>query len=161
MNLMFLFNHLNNERKALEKCWSNHTAYPDLKVNKDLDQKSKGQCFVTSVYLYFLCYKIIRDKTDFTIKRGYVENSFGEILIKDHCWLEGELKFGKHLIIDLTADQSIVVNKSVIFGSMDFISSQFGIKYVTKKIYKKNDLRKLDKSTKTRCLQLINKRYNL
>lgn len=148
------------ERVALEKCWSSKTAHPSTKL--DLHSNvSKGQCFVTSMYLFNLFNNSNQKNFLITIHRGHVENLEGMHLVNDHCWLEIETDLHDNIIIDMTADQSNNIEIKVILGFRNVMPINFNIKYITNKIYAEKDLLMLDISTKNRFLYLLSSRNKI
>ena len=158
MNIEVLNNILSKERTILEKCWSNITAYPKVKIWKKCN-KSKGQCFVTSMHLIRFIEKEIKEGIAF-INRGIVKSIDGAIIINDHCWIEihSDL-YCEPLIIDITVDQSKKVNKKVLLNFKNQITIKYKVNYITNKVYSQYDLQNLDENTKMRYLSLTSK-YN-
>ncbi len=155
LDLDSVYQDLCQERYILERCWSRLTAHPKTLFARK-SPISKGQCFVTSMHLFYKFNRYLAKKHLITIKRGFVENKHGSILIEDHCWIEiGSKLENDRLIIDLTADQSDEISDKILISFKSLSKDLYGLRYVEQRNYNENDLYRLSFNTKIRFSLLL------
>lgn len=156
LNIIKQKNKLAFVRSLLEKSWTSQTSYyfQNNQLIYNVNKKSLGQCFVTSLLLYNEYYRNCNDYC-VNIHRGSVVDMYGSNVLEDHCWLElFTNKQNDVYIIDLTLDQTPLFSKKVLFENKYLINKKYNIHYLTKKIYHFDELKNLKPLTLYRYQQL-------
>src|SRR5436190_16947795 len=146
------------ERALLELSWTNDTAYPDERRSLGT-YSSNGQCFVTSYYLFHAlkrCFGL-----DCVIQRGQIIDNLGRKLLSNHCWISFLDKNEHPWIIDLTADQSFSIGKTVLIGPETEICRFDGFKFLVESKWTGDELGQIDTKALIRCQKLIENRQFL
>lgn len=126
-----LFSVVSNFRSAIAPLWTEETAFKVPEIAEYGPNIPGGQCAVTCLVLKDVLAGEFPDEPTFLVS-GEVRSANGEILIGDHAWL----KFGiddDALIIDPTADQSPVIDETVILGTESELVER-GLRYIEKEI---------------------------
>ena len=156
---MNLFNVLINERVLLEKSWSETTIYPGSLID-DLN-KSVGQCFVTSSFIYFFL-KELFVKRKFLIKRGVVFDKTNNVILANHCWVEMIGTRNQKFIIDLTLDQSKTIKEKVIANNRDFVINKLGLYYFSYREHRYHSYYEIEnENARKRYINLVRNRVKI
>jgi len=122
---------LRRYRQLLESAWSVNTAHPRyaLDAGRSSMPNPRGQCGVTSAWLAVELHG--RHNLDATYCYGSLEIDIpGVPAVRHHCWLEiGEPENPHRLVIDLTSDQAVGLNRDIICEPHDELVAQ-GMRYV-------------------------------
>lgn len=149
---------LHIERRILEQSWDSNTAYPES-ISKNDSVKSEGQCFVSSLFLYFNLKELLDNYLELQIHRGIINDLNGNLLIEDHCWLEIERANEKCIVIDLTLDQCKAVKNTVVCCNKENTKKQLGVSYHSFRKYSFNNINEIEnKHTRIRYSKLLNNR---